>query len=370
MSALTGRKAKNTYGNLLQVDNSNNGVDATLRDVEDGRGTISAIKLSTTTLQIPASKTLAVPGTLDITGATFTGTVPVSGGGTGAATSAAARTNLGLEIDVDVQAYDATLTSIAALGTAADRYAYTTGVDTWVEGTITAAGRAILDDADAAAQRTTLELGALATLDSVGTAQIGNDAVTADKLANTSVIAGTYNSADITVDAQGRITSAEDGQTGWNPLETFNTSSGSVHENTAVPAGVTRVRFDFQSVNVSTSADIQLELGDSTAYASTSTGAITTLGAASLNTGNFSSGPALLTNGLTTALDLLHGKVECEKIGNNWAVAGALYSGQGAAVWSGGGLITLTSALTRLKLTLDAAGNYAGGSVQVSVYSE
>jgi len=59
-------------------------------------------------------------------------------------------------LETGKQDADATLTSLAALGTAADRMAYTTGVDTWAEATITAAGRALLDDADAAAQRTTL----------------------------------------------------------------------------------------------------------------------------------------------------------------------------------------------------------------------
>jgi hypothetical protein len=47
------------------------------------------------------------------------------------------RANIGLEIGVDVQAYDATLASIADLGTAADRIAYTTGVDEWAESTLT-----------------------------------------------------------------------------------------------------------------------------------------------------------------------------------------------------------------------------------------
>lgn len=73
------------------------------------------------------------------------------------ANQAAVRTTLGLTPGTDVQAYDATLLSIAALG-AADRMLYTTGVDTWAESAITAAGRALLDDAAASNQRTTLGL--------------------------------------------------------------------------------------------------------------------------------------------------------------------------------------------------------------------
>lgn len=58
------------------------------------------------------------------------------------------------------QPLDATLTSIAALGTAADKMLYTTAIDTWAETPLTAAGRALLDDATAADQRTTLGLAA------------------------------------------------------------------------------------------------------------------------------------------------------------------------------------------------------------------
>jgi len=89
---------------------------------------------------------------------------PIAAGGTGASTALAARANLGLEIGVNVQAFDAGLLSIAGLTTLADRSIYTTASDTYAVYTLTAAGRAILDDADASAQRTTLGLGTAAVV--------------------------------------------------------------------------------------------------------------------------------------------------------------------------------------------------------------
>ena len=71
------------------------------------------------------------------------------------------------------QPLDATLTSLATLGTAAGKVAYTTGVDTWAETTLTAAGRALIDDANAADQRTTLGLGSIATQNSATVAITG-----------------------------------------------------------------------------------------------------------------------------------------------------------------------------------------------------
>ena len=74
-----------------------------------------------------------------------------------------ARATLGVVIGTNVQAYDAGLLSIAGLTTAADKMIYTTASDVYATATLTAAGRALIDDADAAAQRTTLGISATNT---------------------------------------------------------------------------------------------------------------------------------------------------------------------------------------------------------------
>lgn len=122
-----------------------------------------------TTLGLGTIATLNADGStltnLTITSGTITGItdITVADGGTGASNAASARVNLGVAIGIDVQAYDAGLQSISGLTTAADQGIYATASDTYAVFSLTAAGRALLDDANTAAQRTTLGLGTLAT---------------------------------------------------------------------------------------------------------------------------------------------------------------------------------------------------------------
>jgi hypothetical protein len=100
--------------------------------------------------------------------------------------ASAARTNLGVAIGTDVQAHDATLDALAGVTVAADKVIYATGADTFATTDLTSFGRSLIDDADAAAARTTLGLGTIAT-------QAANDvAITGGSISGITLDGGTY----------------------------------------------------------------------------------------------------------------------------------------------------------------------------------
>ena len=114
-------------------------------------GTITTAAQNT----ISSATSLAALGTVT-TGVWSATDVAVAAGGTGSSTASGARTNLGLAIGSDVQAYDADLAAIAGLTSAADKGIQFTGSGAAAVYTLTAAGKALLDDANAAAQLVTL----------------------------------------------------------------------------------------------------------------------------------------------------------------------------------------------------------------------
>lgn len=100
------------------------------------------------------------------------------------------RTALSLTVGTDVQAYKAGLQSLGNIATTgADRVIYATATNVYTTSAFTAFGRSLVDDADAATARTTLEIGKIASTLAGGrlTLETGVGVSSSDQTAKTTI---------------------------------------------------------------------------------------------------------------------------------------------------------------------------------------
>lgn len=168
-------------------------------------------------------------------GANDTMLMAASGEATGVKWAAPAdvRSALGLVIGTNVQAYDADLAAIAGLTSAADKGIQFTGAGAAGTFDLTAAGKALLDDADASAQRTTLGLGTAAVKAAPLVASYGTQTVVTATSATS--LLGTTGTVALPISASGNY------YTGWARVRCLNNSGSAKTFTVTIKLGSTTI---------------------------------------------------------------------------------------------------------------------------------
>lgn len=192
-------------GDQQSATNLNNLVD---------NATFAADAVDNSTTQLSAGRIIVKDGgiTMSKLEGASNGQIPIGTGSGFAKATLTAGTALGIinaSGSVTIAVTDAELTAIAGLTSAADKVPYFTGSGTAALADLTAAGRALIDDADASAQRTTLGLGTMAVQAANNVAITGGsitnitDLAVADGGTGASTAAGARTNLGLGTDATG-----------------------------------------------------------------------------------------------------------------------------------------------------------------------
>lgn len=320
---------------------------------------ITGTLVSNSTIVVPASSKLYT--VWNATSGAFTVTVKTSGG-TGIAVTQGSKTTLfcdGTNVEsAQTDISDATLLSIAALGTAADKIAYTTGVDTWAETALTSFARTVLDDTTAAAARATLGVTFPDIFDAAGDLAYGSAADTAAKLA--------IGTARQVLRVNSGATAPE-----WATPITLGTeqatTSGTSKDFTGIPAGTRRILINLVGVSKNGTSELLFQLGDAGGFEATGyLGASSTI-STTVATTNYTTGFGVRSS---NAAHVIHGTMTLsleDDVNFTWGASGTFAASDSAVTYTSAGSKSLSAELTQIRVTMvNGTDAFDAGAINIS----
>ncbi len=247
----------------------------------------------------------------------------------------------------------------AAIGTTVQ--AYSANLDEYAAVNPTAAGLALLDDASAADQRTTLGAAASGAITSSGLTQatarlLGRTTASTGAIEEISVSGATLSGGVLTISATAGITVAT----------AQATTSGTAFDFTGIPAGTKRVVVMFNGVSLSGTDHFLVQIGDSGGIETS--GYIATSGTPGVSSANSTAGFIVYSGSAGSAwmgqlsIDLF------ESSSNTWNATGSVANATSGLI-TANGYKPLSATLDRVRVTRTGTDTFDAGSVTIAYES-